>query len=37
VAYPAEVVQRYSTAAAAARLASAYERVLTLTSHRPAQ
>jgi glycosyltransferase involved in cell wall biosynthesis len=28
VAYPAEVVQRYSTQAAAERLASAYDRVL---------
>ena len=28
VAYPAEVVQRYSTRAAAERLASAYDRVL---------
>jgi hypothetical protein len=28
VAYPAEIVERYSTRAAAERLASAYQRVL---------
>jgi glycosyltransferase involved in cell wall biosynthesis len=33
VAYPAEVVQRYSTTAAAERLAGAYERVLASASH----
>lgn len=37
VAYPAEVVQRYSTTAAAARLAAAYERVLASASHHSPQ